>query len=422
MKWWFKLLGAMLIVLVLLSACSSNKTDAPLVRQEDEALDEGQTLTVVTPEPSKQNEQQSKYQIQTKLTDFHLFSDHSGLAWGVTRNALRLYVTEDDGKEWTDISPAASVQFPSVPEYGKTLFFLDRQNGWIIRNALGTSESVVLHTTDGGLHWKITSLPNSTNVIAIDFVSLKRGWVMTSADSAMGRQEKALLRTNDGGSIWKKTMQNTGYFKAEAPTLYAIPQTGYLVGMTFTNNVRGFALTMEMRSPRLYKTEDGGRTWTSISSFESEPSLQTCDALQVRSPQLWDSEGVKGLITVGCKRGDETKFINFVTSDSGVHWNNANISLGWQSGVNEEVPPTFLNEMEGWYIEQGAVYHTVNQGLIWTILPESRILKDRIADYPSIVKLQFISSNVGWLLIENAEKKRSLLLQTRDGGFSWKVL
>lgn len=46
------------------------------------------------------------------------------------------------------------------------------------------------------------------------------------------------------------------------------------------------------------------------------------------------------------------------------------------------------------------MYKTINAGATWTTLPASSVLQSKLLEYPEIVKLQFISKDVGWLLIE----------------------
>ena len=96
--------------------------------------------------------------------------------------------------------------------------------------------------------------------------------------------------------------------------------------------------------------------------------------------------------------------------------------LPWQTGVNEDLSPVFLNENEGWSIHNTTIYHTIDQGKKWTTLPESSTLKKIMKDYPEVVKMQFFTAKVGWLLVAKSDQKKSLLLQTTDGGVNWSVL
>ena len=73
-------------------------------------------------------------------------------------------------------------------------------------------------------------------------------------------------------------------------------------------------------------------------------------------------------------------------------------------------------------MQKGITYHTKDAGKTWSALPASSVLEKILEDYPEIVKMQMVTSKLGWILVENTDAKRSLLLQTVDGGGHWKVL
>ncbi|MNV89361.1 hypothetical protein D3C71_1836450 [compost metagenome] len=81
-----------------------------------------------------------------------------------------------------------------------------------------------------------------------------------------------------------------------------------------------------------------------------------------------------------------------------------------------------MNNTTGWRLIGNLLYRTDDQGKVWKALSTSSVLKSKLAEYPEIVKLQFIDEETGWLLIEKSEDKRSILLQTTDGGLSWHVM
>lgn len=74
----------LLMTLLVLSACSSApKPEATRPPQPTEAPEEGQMITVITPDNKNvEPENAKKYQIQTRLTDFRLLNSSAGLAWG----------------------------------------------------------------------------------------------------------------------------------------------------------------------------------------------------------------------------------------------------------------------------------------------------------------------------------------------------
>ncbi|MBP1999856.1 photosystem II stability/assembly factor-like uncharacterized protein [Paenibacillus shirakamiensis] len=404
----------------LLSACSSEESlqskSAKVDNQED-----GQTLTVLNQGPSTVanvvTDNSTKYQIQTKLTDFELVTENAGIAWGLTRSELRLYFTQDSGKVWTNISPSTSIQFPSNPQYGKNLFFIDIQTGWIVRNSSGTAETVVLRTTDGGVNWKVSSLPDQGKVSAIHFVSKDNGWVATTQNVEPSSEHKAIYSTQDGGITWKKIMDSGN---ASHPN--AIPDRGYLTGVTFTDKLQGYASTSSQGVPHLYTTTDGGFRWMEHPKFFSKDIYEKCEAFPNSTPTFFRGSTTQGWISVGCTRNSKTKFNGYFTSDAGKSWRFVAFPLKWQSGDNQNISPTFLSASEGWAVQSNKVYHTLNQGEAWTALPDNSVLESILEKYPEIVKIQFSSSKVGWMLVQKNELKQSRLLQTLDGGIHWRML
>ncbi|WP_068652876.1 VPS10 domain-containing protein [Paenibacillus antarcticus] len=417
-----------IILGLLLTACSKTNNvslDAqPLQQAQEDPGELGQTLNVVTVStPSEdQKQEQEQYQIQTRLVDFHLLNETTGLAWGLTRNSIRIYSTEDRGGSWVNMSPAENVQFTSNPEYGTNVFFIDKNNGWIVRNGQGTQETVVLRTNNGGLHWKISSLPKSDDIKGISFSSVKRGWILTTSDSSMGQEEKYLYRTDDGGANWTKVMQNTGSRNASKDTPFAISNQGYVMDMSFVDSLNGFVTLQDEGTGTLYTTKDAGNSWVTVPNLIDRKKMAVCRTVTLGNSEFSGESTNQGFIPLACTDGDRTKLNGYFTSDKGVTWKFTPFDLNWSTGLNQMLSPIFLNRNEGWYLQESTIYHTINQGNNWDALPVSSTLQEYIETYPSVVKMEFISSKLGWILLENTENKRSLLLQTLDGGVSWKVL
>ncbi len=433
MKWNIaKALLTGISMILLLSACTSTGGDmAPVSESVREQLqqskeDQGQTITLKKTTDSNINKGGGQaaevgYKIQTRLTDFQLLSAKAGLAWGITRNELRIYVTQDNGKTWDNVSPAKTVTFSESPVYGSSIFFLNQKNGWVARNANGVGQTLILHTIDGGQNWNVQTFNNDATVLGMYFVDEKTGWVMTSSDAANNKQEKALYRTQDGGQNWVKLMQNTGDFAASNSTPNAIPQTGTLVGMSFRSAQNGFVTLEDNGMPRLYTTADGGKSWSEGKELVPK-DVDTCDRLTTGKPQFFGSSKTKGWMNIGCVIGSQTHYFGYFTIDGGKSWSLAPFSLQPQSGINQSMGPTFLNEQTGWSVINGVIFRTDNQGKNWTALPKSDTLQKTLVNYPELVKLQFFSREVGWLLVSKNEERRSLLMQTTDGGKTWHVL
>lgn len=432
MRWWYKAAGCAVMAGLLLTACSSGHPPAnnKPAQQEEEMTEEGQTLTVINPESSANSssasppsaEEGKKYQIQTRLTDFRLLGTSKGLAWGSTRSELRLYVTQDSGITWTNISPSASVQFPNNPEYGTDLFFVDTEHGWIVRDSLGSGEAIILRTGDGGLTWKMASLPEADDVASIYFLDENRGWILTVGGGPDSSEAKALYATNNGGATWTK-MMSTPILPTDTSSIdHTLPKLGNPVGMVFTDKSNGYITMIEAGLPALYVTTNGGSRWTKNNDFFEKDKFKACSRFSVGAPSFFNGHGYAGWISIGCEREEAVKYNGYFSSDSGQTWLLSPFGLPWRDGNDAHLSMTFLNTMEGWAIQNSSIYHTLDQGKSWTLLPENKKLKEVLADYPVVVKIQFFSAKVGWLLVEQTDRKRSLLLQTQDGGASWHVL
>ncbi|WP_150271629.1 WD40/YVTN/BNR-like repeat-containing protein [Paenibacillus tepidiphilus] len=416
---------AVILTFMLTAACSSSSPPEPsFAPQPTEAPEEGQTITLITPPDAKNvdNESAPKYQIQTRLTDFRLLSESAGLAWGVTKNELRMYMTRDNGSTWSNISPSTNVQFLSNPVYGQDIFFTDPNNGWIIRSASGQTETVVLRTTDGGLQWKISSFPDSNTVTSIFFNNTQYGWLMTTWDANATKSSKALYATADGGATWNMVMQNEQY----NPSLpnNTIPMAGVTTGMIFRDNLRGFVTLQTGALPKIYMTQDGGATWAQGQDFLVNPQLSTCDKVITGEPQFFANGSTSGWMPVGCQKEKtgSIEYNGYFTANGGMNWKFAVFNFREQTGINRHLAPDFLNSTTGWTLSGDLLYKTVNGGTTWSALPASSVLQSKLLEYPEIVKLQFISGDVGWLLIQKEENRRSILLQTTNGGVSWRVL
>lgn len=428
MKWCYKISATVLTICCLLVTGCNSKEPEVASSVPVEATELGQTITVINPDSTSNNAVRTqpvsngeKYQIQTRLTDFQLLSDTTGLAWGTTSGELRLYLTKDNGETWTNISPATAVQFPSNPEYGKEIFFKDSMNGWIVRNSIGASEAMILRTRDGGGTWKLSSLRDSDEVAAMYFNDIEHGWILTVDNKAIDNQGKTLYVSEDGGATWSSIMSNQA-LPTTKKVDQVLPKSANFVSMIFTDQKNGYVSTMKSGLPALYVTEDGGMDWKENTSFFNPAKYQTCKQFTVGETTPFVNDRSTGWIPIGCSRDDGTKFNGYFTEDAGQSWQLVPFKLSWQTDLNEYSEPTFLNSKEGWTIQGDVVYRTIDQGNNWTPLPESPRLKKTLQDYPEVVKLRFISSNVGWLLVAKTDQKRSLLLQTQNGGISWRVL
>jgi hypothetical protein len=163
------------------------------------------------------------------------------------------------------------------------LQFVSAEQGW----AVGQDE--ILATSDGGAHWQV-QLAGQLNLTSLDFASATNGW-------AVGTQ--TLFATTDGGAHWTELPEPCSLIRS---VHFISPSTGFAVaggihiggpgpaapihgGVVLTTGDGGHtwhALTVPPNaqtvcfndsqygwvgaSGQLYRTSDGGRHWTVLTS------------------------------------------------------------------------------------------------------------------------------------------------------------
>jgi len=251
------------------------------------------------------------------LLDLFLLSEDVG--WVVTSEGL--YRTNNGGNRWERIPVT---QLDGGNGRIRAVYFRDDQTGWIAggkyqeplkheslpNNALSDDRKrvligCVLMTSDGGVNWRemeversigrfdeimfaggfgvvlgdagMQTIANgedrwaqslsefrnkdtreSPEVLSGFVLDDRRGWVSLSGGK--------LIRTNDGGKSWT----------ANYPTkdLEVGSEDLVLSNLEFVDDERGLARTKLFGSGKLYKTNDGGRSWSQIFSRSSFSSLQ----------------------------------------------------------------------------------------------------------------------------------------------------
>jgi hypothetical protein len=238
------------------------------------------------------------------------FSGQAGVdpSWiGATWSVGDLYRSTDGGLHWTLIatfpgstngcSPASAAGW--LPEAGMS--FSSATTGWILstcgllvthdagaswskstaplaptavpvffdqNHGVAVAAGGVLVTSDGGARWAFGSSPGG-ELGAIDFSNPNDGWAVASGDSnvqcaqsdlAACSRNFRLYRTNDGGKTWVPG----NYTSLTLPARKSWPPS-YL---HFVDSRNGFADPGEVG---LFRTNDGGRTWTAVEGIVQGP-------------------------------------------------------------------------------------------------------------------------------------------------------
>jgi photosystem II stability/assembly factor-like uncharacterized protein len=154
-------------------------------------------------------------------------------------------------------APPPTAPLPEHPT--PWIHMVDADNGWAF-TAAG-----VERTTDGGRTWAAVTAPGEDptlladqhNEDLTDFLSATTAWVVG------GKDDQYLYRTSDGGSRWTRLA---------IPSNINDPAMGTASDVVFTGADDGWLLiqlpaAMGTGHAKIYRTADGGQTWTPVHTF-----------------------------------------------------------------------------------------------------------------------------------------------------------
>ncbi|WP_373511061.1 YCF48-related protein [Persicitalea sp.] len=370
---------------------------------------------------------------------YKVFFSSASEGWAVGRRGL--HKTTNGGSTWTDYSGAV----PFGLEF-RDVYFSDSNHGTVV------SSGGIYRTTNGGSSWNLTNAPpidplsvfmrssdkawaagrggrlltgyqtassydwkttlgyganSGASVVsqrtALDFVNNEIGWV--------GNGNDFMLKTTNGGKVWEKTTlkdvydvdfidENTGY--AVAKGISSFPASIYKStdgGNTWTakyNFANGTSPRIQFvsssvgwvfnASEEIYRTTDGGNTWTASATGIFLGDLFFVDALHG-----W----------VSGANGQAAR-----TTDGGITWTPMNV------GTNFIQTLYFKNQNEGWSLGL-TTRKTTDGGVTWTAnLSDGVPLKFKSMD--------FSGSDFGIALGYDLENNGGYpVYKTLNGGSSW---
>jgi photosystem II stability/assembly factor-like uncharacterized protein len=239
------------------------------------------------------------------------------------------------------------------------IHFLNELDGW------GVTETQIVRTNDGGVTWHNVTPPDITetgSTVATFILDNQHAWVQ-KPDFNNFPNNGLLYRTTDGGLTW---------------TISSTPFSGG--DLSFTNVTNGWMLAdlgvgAGSNAVAIFQTADGGATWTQ--TYTNDPNL----------PDAGDSLPLGGI------KSDLVPL---------------NKQIAWVSGVTYAPGTVYL-------------FRTDDGGHNWT--PVTLELPAGAENFELGVdkdQLQFVSANDGFLAVRmSGEATQTAVYITNDGGNSW---
>lgn len=196
----------------------------------------------------------------------NIFFTDMNTIYGLTfdQNNRSVMKSEDAGKSWKEVLIDTS---PDGQFFD--LFFLDKSNGWITGVELlpGATKnngmvSYIKSTTDGGTSWSQTYLDDQTYPSNIQFLDKKHGWYTSSFNDT----SFTLWRTTNGGEKWESSVLSSAQDITE--------------GLQFQDAMNGWMLKAygaPLSPSFIYRTKDGGKTWSLYNTVNKIEKLQFLD-------------------------------------------------------------------------------------------------------------------------------------------------
>ncbi len=250
-----------------------------------------------------------------------------------------------------------------------SLYFINPTTGYVY-----SYNPNMYMTTTGGDNW--FNIPNMMG--AYKFLNPTTGY-------AIGYD--SIYKSTNSGLNWSLVSYTYGLFAADIA--FINQNTGYTVGNG--NNYQTY--------PFMFKTTDGGLTWTGL--IHDPPEF-----MNIRSIAFADSIHGTAIGYIG-----HTPYMHaivFSTLNGGLNWSNGGagagyIYTGYYSGVQ------YVDNHNGFLANDLVVYRTSNSGLNWQVMQPIE----------NVYSTFFVDSLTGYGIGRPYAVNHSIIYKTTDGAASW---
>lgn len=266
----------------------------------------------------------------------------SNVVWVLVHDRY-LYRSTDRGGTWVQrpLPPAQGAQLPGIS-------FINGSEGWFSSggnaNDCTANHGGVWHTTDAGTTWAFlgsTGIVGAGCIQGLSFVDSLHGFL----DSEYFSSAPVIYRTSDGGMTWSASQRLT-----DPPRFTTQPggqtlQVGLVKAFGSTLLVPAYDFTSKAGVQAVYRSIDGGATWTYLATAQL-----ASDDIAFVSASRW-------LQLIEPDQSVET-------TDAGRTWHHYASDYSQAAPVAPQV--VFGDSMVGYATVRGEIELTVDGGLHWS--------------------------------------------------------
>lgn len=393
-----------LVVLALVSACSSNSYSAATgvatkAGTAPPTTRPGSPSSPTTAQRAKPTPGKSPVGTVGRDSGFlQSFAPESMTSWwAIVESNLtsRAYVarTTDSGQSWGDVlTPSGE----GVAAYD----FLNAETAWIAVGGPGSADPPLYRTTDGGRGWQ--RMGTDPGACELEFVDQVHGWCI-DIGAAAGSESTEVYRTSDGGQAWTLVSRNLPGIGV-SPTPGALP-FGCDKTIAFTDAHTGYApFYCNGGSPYLYKSADAGTHWWALGPVPPPPGAPTGEGQGFDTPVV-DGQSLAMVYQLGRVAAVAT------SSDGGTTWKSQLLPRPLDNWIVDLIDPSH------WRLTNGTeVMATDDAGAHWrTSTPAVPLIS---SPYGEPDNLDFLTPLEGWAVPGDGGP----VCWTDDGGTTWMPL
>jgi photosystem II stability/assembly factor-like uncharacterized protein len=254
------------------------------------------------------------------ISDMHAFDANTAFAitapssGGASNNGI--WKTTDGGLNWTKYSGSI---FTNTASFANHIYFWDANNGYAGGDPV-SNKFEMYQTSDGGATWNVISTaPAPQNADEFTYVAVKD---VVGDNIWLGTSTGRILRSTDRGVTW--TAHNS-----PALDFGGVITSGSSASYSFADANNGMLITDDNGFAVMYKTTDGGQSWTDI---DPVGAWYYGDVAHVPgTSNVYVTTGINSAAPMGSS----------YSVDGGLNW--IEIDAGEQRGKVE-----FLNGTTGW--------------------------------------------------------------------------